>query len=236
MLAGTHCSQQVRIQLVKTPEVPRKRLRGGLGERAYQSLKRAICGGSILPRERLVEAAVSEWLNISRTPVREALRRLQSEGFLEHAPGGGLHVVSYDLDSLTELYFVRETVEGAAAKLCARNASDSEVRLLQQMIDDQRSNARDGESYSRRNVQFHDLIYRSARNRFLLKVLLALQDSVLLLGRGVNTTQRIKQAIAEHSEIVDAIARRDPEAAEAAARRHIHSGYQHRLDHYPPKS
>jgi len=176
------------------------------------------------------ELELSAWLKVSRTPVREALRRLQSDGMLQHAPGGGLSVAQHDLRAVAELYDVRERLEGAAAALAARGADATEIRILQATLDQQRQLPDDPLAHARVNTIFHENIYRAAQNRFLLKSLRSLHDSVALLGHTTFAAPgRIPEALAEHQAIVAAIVRRDEAAAENLARRHVRRGYDLRL-------
>ena len=208
----------------------RSGLRGDVGERAYNALREGIMDGSIAPGQRLVELAVCEWLKISRTPAREALRRLQASGLLEPSAGGGLQVVSYDVNALYELYVVREVLEGTAAGEAARNASEAELAALKESIRLQRGMAKDIDSFARENQVFHGHIYRAAHNRFLIKTLQGLSDSVALLGpTAINTTDWVKLAISQHAAIVEAICARDAENAAGIMRLHIRNGFERRV-------
>lgn len=191
----------------------------------------AIQEGRLEPGQRMLELDLGQWLKVSRTPVREALRRLQSDGMLVHAPGGGLSVAQHDLRAVAELYDVRESLEGTAAGLAARNADETEVHVLHAMLAAQRRLPDDPRLHARENTLFHEHIYRSAHNRFLLKSLQDLHDAVALLGRTTFAAPgRIAEAWSEHAAIVAAIARRDQAEAEAVARRHVRRGYHIRLD------
>ncbi len=189
---------------------------------AYEMLHEAIREGAIEPGQRVMETEVSAWLRISRTPVREAMRRLLAEGLLEHAANGGLAVALYDLRAISEFYATRERLEGAAAALAAQNADPTELRILSAMLDAMRALPADPRAHARENQAFHEQIYRAAHNRFLLKSLRALLNFVPLLGRTTyNAPDRIEEAQGEHAEIVEAILARDAARAEGAARRPI---------------
>lgn len=167
---------------------------------------------------------------MSRTPVREALRRLQSDGVLVHAPGGGLSIAQHDLRAVAELYDVRESLEGTAAALAARNGDATEVRILEAILHAHRRLPDDPKVHARENMLFHEHIYRAARNRFLLKSLQDLHDAVALLGRTTFAAPgRIEEAWSEHEAIVAAIRGHDSPEAEALARAHVRRGYQLRL-------
>jgi DNA-binding GntR family transcriptional regulator len=201
-----------------------------LAHRAYRQLREAIEEGTIGPGRRLLETQVSAWLKISRTPVREALRRLETEGLLEHGPGGGLMVATHDEAAVTELYAVRESLEGTAAAMAAGNADPTEIEVLRAHVRTQEALPPDTRVHARENNLFHERIYRAAHNRFLLKSVQALQDAMGLLGRSnFAVPGRIVASIAEHRLIAEAIAARNPEAAEQAARQHIRHGYDSRV-------
>ncbi len=203
---------------------------GGLAGQAYRAIREAIQEGRIAPGQRVPELDLCAWLKMSRTPVREALRRLQSDGMLVHAPGGGLSVAQHDLRAVAELYDVRESLEGTAAALAARNGDVTELHILEAMLDSHRRLPNDPRVHARENTLFHEHIYRAARNRFLLKSLRDLHDAVALLGRTTFAAPgRIEEAWSEHEAIVAAIRRRDPAGAEALARAHVRRGYQLRL-------
>ena len=202
----------------------------GRSEWAYDMLHEAIREGTIEPGQRIMEVELSTWLRMSRTPVREAMRRLQAEGLLEYAPGGGMSVVLYDLRAIGEFYATRESLEGTAAALAASNADVTEVRILSATLDAMRALPPDPRMHARENQAFHQQIYDAAHNRFLLKSLRTLLNFTPLLGRTTyNAPGRVEAALDEHAEIVDAIRARDPKRAEEAARRHIRHSHESRV-------
>src|SRR3990172_7199916 len=105
-----------------------------LSELVYQKMREAIQKGALRPGQRIMEIEVAEWLKVSRTPVREALRRLESDGMLSLEPRTGLVVASLSRQAMLELYVMREVLEGTAARLCARHASDLEVMELEELV------------------------------------------------------------------------------------------------------
>jgi DNA-binding GntR family transcriptional regulator len=213
------------------PSSTTTRAAGGLAEQAYQAMRDAILEGKLAAGQRIPEWELCVWLKVSRTPVREALRRLQSDGMLVHAPGGGLSVAQHDLRAVAELYDVRESLEGTAAALAARGADTTEIHILQATLESHRQLPDEPMVHARENSIFHAQVYRAAHNRFLLKSLQGLHDSVALLGRTTFAAPgRIVEAWSEHAAIVAATAQRDEAEAEALARRHVRRGYELRLN------
>jgi DNA-binding GntR family transcriptional regulator len=213
----------------KIRQVPIPETRGDAGERAYVRLRDAIVSQSLAPGQRLVESALCEWLQMSRTPVRAALGRLQAASLVEEAPGGGLQVASYDLGSLNELYVVREMLEATAASEAARHATPAEIAALQDSLEIQRRLVNDVPAFARENVLFHQYLYAAAHNRFLLRTLQTMGDAVALLGRtAIDQPEAVERAIGQHAKIVAAIVKRDPERAFELTRQHIRTGLESR--------
>lgn len=195
----------------------------------HERILSAIDSGEMAPGTRLLETDLAARFGVSRTPVREALRRLETQGVVTHEPRKGAVVATLDYDQLGELYAVREVMEGLAARLAARHASEAEVLLLRDMIaaDEQ---VREPKAQSQANKRFHRQLHQCSHNRYLIETLNPIRRSMALLG---NTTfaapGRIDTSNAEHKLIVDAIEARDGEAADAAARAHIAAAYKVRL-------
>lgn len=203
---------------------------GSRGEHAYRRLRDAIQAGELKPGDRVMEIELAEWLQMSRTPVRDALRRLESEGMLAHEPRHGLVVARLDRQAVMELYVMRELLEGTAARLCARHASDMEVMDLLELVAAEKKLQGEFETLARHNRRFHEAVHRGAHNRYLEKALSAVNDSMGLLGRSqMLLPHRAQIALDEHTELAHAIERRDAEGAEAAARRHVLAAQRERL-------
>ncbi len=210
---------------------------GSRSEHVYRRLRDAIRQGEFKSGHRVMEIEVAEWLKVSRTPVRDAIRRLESEGMLEHEPRNGLVVARLDRQSVMELYVMRETLEGTAARLCARHASDMEIQDLVDLVEREQQMRGDFEALARHNLRFHAAIHRGAHNRYLEKSLLAVNDSMGLLGRPLMLLpHRAEAAAAEHARLVEAIQRRDSEAAADAAQSHVRAAQRERLKRLFPDS
>ncbi|HTD89512.1 MAG TPA: GntR family transcriptional regulator [Burkholderiales bacterium] len=210
---------------------PRDVLRhGARGEHVYRKLRDAIQSGALKPGQRIMEIEVADWLRVSRTPVRDAIRRLESEGMMQHAPRNGLMVARLDRQAVMELYVMRETLEGTAAQLCARHASDMEILDLLDLIEREQALQGDYDALARHNRRFHEAVHRGAHNRYLEKSLVTVSDSMGLLGESqMRLPHRAQEALAEHTEMARAIQRRDTDAAADVARKHVRAAQRERL-------
>ena len=196
----------------------------------YGSLYALLQSGTFAPGDRLKESELARRFGTSRTPVREAFRRLEAQGLLVHEPHKGMVVPRLDDQAVTELYVMREVLEGTAASLAARHTTEVEVLALKDMIASDRACLSDPERLARTNRLFHEAIYRAAHNRFLVKSLNALREAMALLGPTTLTLPgRAEEALAEHAGIVEAIEARDADAADEAARDHIRAAHRARL-------
>lgn len=215
----------------KTENAANRDATGSRARFAYDSLLAAILGGAMKSGERIRETEVAEQLQISRTPVREALRRLEAEGLVTmDANSRGLVIASLSYQEVMELYQMREVLEGTAAGLAARHASDAEIEVLRDLLEEEPDTAPDPALHAERNRQFHNALYHAAHNRYLLKSLNSLRDALALLGTTTFTIPgRPAAAHAEHARILQAIGERNPEAAEQHAREHIRAAQRARL-------
>ena len=197
---------------------------------AYTLILEAIDAGLYKPGDRLVESELAERLGVSRTPVREALQRLETQSMLSR-DGRSLIVASLDHNQLSELYAVRTELEGLAARLAARHATDEEIRVLRGMVRDDRSLlGGDPGALSRANKRFHKQIHLASHNRFLVQQLDLVHRSMALMATTSFAVEgRDGVALNEHDQIVAAIAARDGDAAYAALKAHISSAFEVRL-------
>ena len=195
----------------------------------HERILDAIDSGDYPPGARLLETELAERFGVSRTPVREALRRLESQGVVAHEPRKGAVVASLDYNQLGELYAVREVMEGLAARLAARFASPAEVQLLREMIASDRQET-DPAKLAQANKRFHRQLHLASHNRVLSQTLDPVRRALALLsGTTFEAKERPAQSNAEHEAIVNAIEARDEDAAAAAAQAHIASAYALRL-------
>ncbi|NRA99173.1 MAG: GntR family transcriptional regulator [Rhodobacteraceae bacterium] len=196
---------------------------------AYDLILHAIDIGTYKPGSRLVESELAERFGVSRTPIREALQRLETQNLLSR-DGRSLIVASLDHNQLSELYIVRSELEALSARLAARHATEEEIRVLRQMIADDGALVGDPPALARANRRFHRQIHLASHNRFLVQQLdlvyrsMALMATTSLAADGRGTT-----ALKEHQAVVDAIEARDGDAAYAALKAHISKAFETRL-------
>lgn len=199
------------------------------GEYVYQELRSAIAQGKYRQGERIREEDIAQSMGVSRTPVREALRRLQTRGLLELAAGRGLVVAELSRQQVLELYAMRELLEGAAARLAAQHATETEINYLRHMLKELRKET-NADRLADLNRVFHHAICDAAHNRYMQQSLNDLGDALALLRDTTFAIEgRPRTADAEHMMIVDAIEKHDPDAAERAARNHIRQAQQLRM-------
>ncbi|WP_050527363.1 GntR family transcriptional regulator [Pseudorhodobacter aquimaris] len=197
---------------------------------AYTLILEAIDAGLYKPGDRLVESELAERFGVSRTPVREALQRLETQSMLAR-DGRSLIVASLDHNQLAELYAVRTELEGLAARLAARHATEEEIRVLRAMVEDDKSLlGGDPRALSRANKRFHKQIHLASHNRFLVTQLDLVHRSMALMATtSFAADGRDEKGLAEHEAIVEAIEARDGEAAYQALRGHISQAFETRL-------
>jgi len=196
---------------------------------AYTLILEAIEAGEYRPGDRLVESELAERFGVSRTPVREALQRLETQAMLSR-DGRSLIVASLDHNQLAELYEVRAELEGLAARLAAKHASAEEVRVLSDMVEADRALVGDPAALARANRRFHRQLHLASHNRFLVQQLDLVHRSMALLATtSLAAEGRGPAALAEHEAIVRAIAAGDGPAAQEALRLHISRAFETRL-------
>lgn len=196
---------------------------------AYGLILESIDGGIYHPGDRLVESELADRFGVSRTPVREALQRLETQGMLTR-DGRSLIVASLDHTQLAELYVVRGELEGLAARLAARHSAPEEVRVLRDMLDADQALVNDPAALSRANRRFHKQIHLASHNRFLVRQLdLVHRSMALLASTSLAAEGRGRGALEEHAVIVAAIEAGDGDAADRALRDHISHAFVTRL-------
>ena len=196
---------------------------------AYQLILNAIDVGTYRPGDRLVESELADRFGVSRTPIREALQRLETQSLLAR-DGRSLVVASLDHNQMAELYVVRSELEALAARLAARHATEEEVRILRDFVEQDRALVSDPAALARTNRRFHRQVHLASHNRFLVQQLDLLYRSMALMATtSLAAEGRSSVAVDEHASIVEAIASGDGDAAHDRLKGHISRAFEARL-------
>jgi DNA-binding GntR family transcriptional regulator len=189
-----------------------------------EEIRRRIVAGAWAQGERLFEDQIATDLGVSRNPVREALQALQAEGFVELEPRRGARVAVVSQQHATELFEVREVLEGLVASLAARRRTEPDLAAMRAAVAAGEQAARDGalSALPALNTEFHQLLATTARNTMLAETIQRLRHLIEWIY-SQRIAERAPQSWAEHSEIVEAIAAGEADVAERAARTHIAS-------------
>ena len=200
-----------------------------LREVVYETLREAIRNGALTPGERLMEIQLAEELGVSRTPVREAIRKLELERFVVMLPRRGTYVANLSLKDINEVFEIRAALDGLAAGLAAERITEEELeqmeRLLVEIADyiEQHNNQKIVEA----DEAFHDILYRASRNERLVGIICNLREQFTRFRSvSINYPGRLQNTLEEHRQLVEAIAQRNPEAAQQKAREHIENAEQ----------
>ena len=200
------------------------------GEEAYQKIRHSILKGKWEPAAPLSEYQLAAQFKLSRTPVREALTRLEQEGMVRTVSGRGTFVSDLTPHDIMEIYQVREQLESFAARLAAEQISTDRLLQLEHIIQEMHNGAAAGHSETivEIDVNFHETIIGATQNHRMINILATLDDQMhrirsLWLGQA----RWLEGTLAEHDQIVKAIADRNPDAAEAAMRKHLQISCEH---------
>jgi DNA-binding GntR family transcriptional regulator len=214
-------TRAARLEKVEPEPEAHPRSRSLRGEFVYAALRAEIRTGHLKPGDRLREIEIAQRLHVSRTPVREALKRLESEGLVTLSQPRGLTVTELSAGQVAELYAMREVLDVAAARFAAERASLFEIEALKQLVA-QHAAIKTPEEAATNNRLIDAAIAEASHNVYLLQALSVLQDAVSLLGTTTYVVPgRIQLGLSEIASIVQAIVDRNPVEAEMAARRHI---------------
>lgn len=200
-----------------------------LADQVFDHLERDILSGKYQRGEILTELKLSTELGVSRTPVREALRRLEQEHIIEDT-GKGCVVIGISEDDLRDIFDIRERLEGTAAYLAAIKHTDEQLAELRETLELQEFyyEKSDAEQIKQMDNRFHELIYRLSGSMTFYDTLVPLHKKVQKYRRAsVENHSRAAASVAEHRSIFEAIAARDSESAEKYMTAHIHNAYMH---------
>ncbi len=197
-----------------------------LKDRAYSAIKDAILSLRLEPGSPIVETNLAEQLGISKTPVRDALQELEREGFVTRVFFKGTYVTDVTMKDIREVFELRAVLEGLAARIAASLFEDDELRAVARHLAQARLALEGGDLVlcSQHGQQIHHAIRQRIDNE-RLAVIIGNLDDHLRRFRGISDqiSGRLKKSLAEHERVLDALQRRDPEAAEQAMRDHLFS-------------
>lgn len=197
-----------------------------LGGKITETLRNAIVCGHIAPGTKLSEPKLAEEYQVSRGPLREAIRRLESMKLVKHVPHEGVRVISLGLTEVIEIYHVRESLEGKAAALAAEFITDNQLDNLRHLLVLARKHMQaSGGEYlqAEADIDFHYQVIRASQNRMLIKMLCEELYYLLRMYRYQSSLhpERAKEAFHEHEHLIYALEQRDSELAEMVMRKHI---------------
>lgn len=195
-----------------------------LREAVCESLKQAIRSGKLAPGERLMEVQLAEELGISRTPIREAIRKLEQEGYVIMLPRRGTYVSSVSVHDVQEIFEIRSALESLSIGLAARRIEPDELSQLWQLLSDFEKYLKlnDIDNVVKTDIEFHGLLYSVSRNERLGNIIYNLKEQLARFRKlSMSYPGRLHDTLEEHREMVEAIENSDVEAARDAAERHM---------------
>jgi len=190
----------------------------------FEALREAIINQVLKPGERLMEVQLAEEMNVSRTPVREAIRKLELEGFVVIVPRKGAYVASISINDVHELYEIRAALETLACGLAAERATPEEIEEMEKFLIREKSaiDSEDVFDTVKEDVGLHDLICKASRNERLMQMLNNLREQIYRTrAASITLPGRKRKSLEEHRLIVEAIAARDQELAQNLMQEHV---------------
>lgn len=201
-----------------------------LRELVFDSLRKAIIHGKLRPGERLMEIQLAEEMGVSRTPVREAIRKLELDGFVVMVSRRGAYVAGVSVKDIADVFEVRSALEGLAAGLAAERITEEEMEELEKVIY-QISGEEDVLAVVKKDNEFHELIYKASRNRRLTQIIKNLSEQISRFRlTSLSVPGRLKIAVDEHKKIIEAICERDVDLANKLASEHMENAEQNLIN------
>ena len=201
-----------------------KTLRRSLTDEVRDHIRDGIAEGRYLPGERLREGTIAEELEVSRTPIREAMRILEAEGLIVNQPWKGITVATLSHKQVSDFYAYRALIEGLAADMAARVITDDDIERLDVcLLQLEQGREQTGSELSEGNEQFHQLIFDISGNWFLRQAQDVVNTAKTLIWKPVyrSNHERWQSAQQEHRKLFAALRVRDPIVAKAAAIEHV---------------
>ncbi|WP_089609369.1 GntR family transcriptional regulator [Dehalobacterium formicoaceticum] len=195
-----------------------------LGDIVFETIREAIISGYLRPGERLMEVQLAEEMGVSRTPVREAIRKLEQEGFLVIVPRKGAYVAGISLKDIADVFEIRASMESLAAGLAAQRITEEELNTLKDMVVSFAESAdhHDLKDIVHTDTDFHDIIYKASRNERLIPIINNLREQIQRYrATSLAFPGRIKITVEEHRKMVEAISNKNVVLAQNLARAHV---------------
>ena len=200
-----------------------------LADQVFEHLETDILSGKYQKGENLTESKLSLELGVSRTPIREALRRLEQEHLIEEAPKGMVVVGISDKD-LSDIFEIRAALEGKAAFLAAQNHTQSQLNIVREALEFQEFylGKQDADRIKSMDSRFHETIYKMSGSTIFYDVLMPLHKKILKYRKAsVTDSSRAAASVAEHRAIYEAILARDGDLASRLISEHLENAYKH---------
>ena len=203
-----------------------------MANRVFEVLMAGLLSGALREGDRIIEADYNDLFGVSRTPIREAVLRLKTEGVLHRSADGSLVVRPISPDEIVEVYEVREALDALAAQLAAQRITEPALARLRWINDRMAAATESGDvaSLADANIQFHDELFRASGNAFLASQGVSVHRQIRRFpGTPLTDAERARSVVAEHERIIEALKTRDPDAAAGAAIDHIAAARDERV-------
>ena len=209
--------------------------RKSLGQHVFENLKNAIVKGDMPPGGRLIESRLAETLGISRTPVREAIHKLEREGYLRKLPRGGFSVLGLSRDDVEETFGIRSVLESYAARLAAEKHRKTDLKPLENKIKIYQKylDCKDLDALPDINTEFHDLLYMLSRSPKLIHMINNLRDQIYRFRQMILKDEKLaRMSNEDHKDMLERIRQRDADGVERLVREHLIRGQKAVLESY----
>jgi len=205
-----------------------------LTDRIFMQIENDILLGKYQPGESLIETKLSKELNVSRTPIREALRQLEREGLVQSIPNRGVIVKGVSIQDIEDIYTIRMMIEGLAARWAAEKITDKEIEELKEDVDLEEFYTTKNESSQllKFDSLFHDILFKASKSRPLMHILSLFHHYIQRArSASLSTPGRAQRVLEEHKAILKAIMERDAQKAERLTNEHIKNASINFLKH-----
>ncbi len=192
-------------------------------------IREMIRKGALKKGDRIIESALCQSMGVSRTPLREALRVLNSEGLVELIPNKGSYVAQPSINDIGEMFYVMSLLEGACARICAKKLTSESLKALDDLCRqlEQYCEKEDRENYMAVNQRYHSLVQELAGNKVLLEIINGLRQKILLYRyRQIYEPNRLLESMKEHHDLQEAFRERNSAAAERCMKKHLNRQFQ----------